>query len=157
MFKFGKTWWDPTMIGCGITLSRSSTPVSTRYFYQCFLFVWSSEFLRLIMILIIRMLTIDHGFDHQNSNGWSWFWFQNVNNWSWFWSSECHRLIIDQVINKTGMVSSSAEGFQRVLDNTEVIIIIIISMFIIIMIMLEQWACVPRVSHTVRDPVCDPL
>ena len=29
-------------------------------------------------------------------------------------------IIVDQVINKTGMVDTSEEGFQRVLDNTDV-------------------------------------
>ena len=33
-------------------------------------------------------------------------------------------LIVDQVINKTGMVDTSEEGFQRVLDNTDVIVIL---------------------------------
>ena len=33
-------------------------------------------------------------------------------------------IIVDQVINKTGMVDSSEEGFQRVLDNTDVIVIL---------------------------------
>ena len=34
-------------------------------------------------------------------------------------------IIVDQVINKTGMVDTSEEGFQRVLDNTDVIVIFI--------------------------------
>ena len=33
-------------------------------------------------------------------------------------------IIVDQVINKTGMVDTSEEGFQRVLDNTDVIVIL---------------------------------
>ena len=33
-------------------------------------------------------------------------------------------IIVDQVINKTGMVDSSEEGFQRVLDNTDVFVIL---------------------------------
>ena len=33
-------------------------------------------------------------------------------------------IIVDQVINKTGMVDTSEEGFQRVLDNTDVIVFV---------------------------------
>ena len=47
-----------------------------------------------------------------------------------------HKIII-QVIKKTGMVSSSEEGFERVLDNTEVIVNGSISISIIISIQIN--------------------
>ena len=47
-----------------------------------------------------------------------------------------HNMII-QVIKKTGMVSSSEEGFERVLDNTEVIVNGSISISIIISIQIN--------------------
>ena len=56
-----------------------------------------------------------------------------------------------QVINKTGMVGSTEEGFQRVLDNTEVIIIIVLILIVLLFITISIPISSISISKQVND------